>query len=191
MINRTIVYHVCFSLFALYGCQHDVHSYSYESPNDWRVIFKEFIDSNQLDKVNEKDILILSRGRYSKSVDSNHDYIGYSIGGYDSRGYDISYSSKRKLDGGYSYRMDFNIENKKNMCITTDGGKLILGDEGVSIVNAPRSAVIDEIITWPKDYANKIYRIEKRFGNFKVFLTYRYEKCLASAMINNNIVDGE
>lgn len=191
MINRTIVFHVCFSLFALYGCQHDVHSYSYGSPNDWRVIFKEFIDSNQLDKVSEKDILILSRGRYSKSIDINDDYVDYSIGSGDLRGYDISYSKRKRLDGSYVYRMDFRPRDKKNMCINIIEGKSFLGNERVNIVNIPEPPTLDIGMKLPKDYANKIYRIDKTFGDFKVILSYRYENCLVSATINGRIVKDE
>lgn len=191
MINKNIGCHVCFALFALFGCQHDVRSYGNGSPNDWRVIFKEFIDFNQLDKINEKDILIISRGRYSKSIDVSDDYVDYSIGSGDLRGYDISYSKRKKLDGSYVYRMDFRPRDRKNMCINIIEGKSFLGNEGLNIVNIPEPPTLDLGMKLPKDYANKIYSIDKRFGDFQVILSYRYENCLVSATINNRIAKDE
>lgn len=191
MINKTIGYHIWVFLFFLCSCQHDARSYGDESQNDWKVVFREFISYNQLDNVNEKDISILSRGRYSKSVDVNDDYAGYSIGRGDLRGYDISYFKRKKLDGNYIYSMDFRPRDRKNMCINIIEGKSFLGNEGLNIVNIPGPPALDLGMKLPKDYANKIYSIDKRFGNFQVILSYEYQECLIDATINNRIAKDE
>lgn len=46
--------------------------------HDWKVIFKKSLILINLMKSMGKDIFILSRGIYLRSVDSNDDYIGYS-----------------------------------------------------------------------------------------------------------------